>query len=217
MLNRAWPAIWRISSTEWSVKTPTTGTPAATATTSLARSLVIALGPSAKTTPRYDAPAATACSASWARIRPQILILAVTPGHPDKLVQKQVRSGGSRQGGADQNGVRASRGSPDHILPCRHAALGHRDEIGRDLADDLPGRFSIDFKAVEVSAVHTDDRGARIECGLQLSRAVHFYQRIDTDLGGTFDHRFEMPLQRADDQQDGRSSGGSSLDDLQPV
>src|SRR4051812_14991533 len=149
---------------------------------SLARPGLMVLGPSAKTTPRYDAPAPAADAASCGRMMPQILILAVTPRNPGQLTKKAFRRSGLGEGGPYQNSVSARLGHPKYILFPAEPAFSHRDPIPGYRPDDPPCRRGIDLEGVQIPAVDPNDAGSRRQRGVQLRQVVNLYQRIQTGL-----------------------------------
>src|SRR5215213_7224808 len=105
-----------MSGTGCPAKTPRTGR-AAAATNLCACVGVTVLGPAAKTTPRYEAPAPAETSTSSARVRPQILTLTPMSRHAGKLPEQLLRRAAPGQSRADQHRVRTRGRGLSYIHP----------------------------------------------------------------------------------------------------
>src|SRR5688572_27352049 len=208
------PAIRRIWSGDCVAKTPRTGTPAAAATTFLAPSSETVLAPSAKTTPRYPAPASAATAASSLRIIPQNLILATTSGHPRQLLQQPFRRRCRGKRCSHQDRISPGISRPYHIRLPAHPALDHGHAVCRNPPHDLEGRIHVDGKRIEIPTVDADDGGTGVQRGAQLPLGVDLNQRLQSQLRRVTKQGLQPGTQHTDDEQDRRRSCGPGLQDL---
>src|SRR6476469_6374798 len=139
-------------------------------------------GPPAKMTPRYCAPAASANSASTARVRPQIFTSTGT-GHPGYGCEQSRGRGRIRRGGGDarayQHGVGAALRIAFYVGAGLHAALGDCDEPARDARHQPFGRRGIDDQRLEVTVIDADHRRADLERAVELGLVADLDQKLE--------------------------------------
>src|SRR5215203_308954 len=174
-------------------------------------------GPPAKITPRYSTPAASAYSASTARVSPQILMSDGTrpPRHRRDRAGGFDRVESSGDARADQHRIRPTSRIAHDVVARPHSALRDCHDVAWDLRDEPLGGGGIDEERLEVTVIDPDHPGAAFECALELSFVADLDEDLEREGAGRVDHLAEsVRRERPDDEQRGGRAQSFRLDEL---